>query len=140
MQTTSSFLDRVLPAIDRVAERYERLVTTTPDTSVRVPASPDWDVRDVTAHLVTVVSRYADGPSGTVVWAETPPDLPSINQDQIDGVGDAGNAELAAELRRRLDALGRQMLGYGDEIPSYRFTAARSCGPTRRSGSSSASC
>jgi uncharacterized protein (TIGR03083 family) len=121
MQTTSSFLDRVLPAIDRAAERYADLVTAAPDPTVRVPASPDWDVHDVTAHLVTVVSRYANGPAGTVTWAETPPDLPAINQDQVDGEGDATMAELVAELRRRLAALAEQMLGYGDEVPSYRF-------------------
>jgi hypothetical protein len=50
--TDVPYLDRVLPAIDAVADRFVTLATGAPDPAVRVPASPAWTVRDVAAHLV----------------------------------------------------------------------------------------
>jgi len=72
MQTTDSFLDRVMPAIDRAADQFTTL-TTTADPTVRLPASPQWTVRDVAAHLVTVSTRYADDPRGEGAWVARPP-------------------------------------------------------------------
>jgi uncharacterized protein (TIGR03083 family) len=120
MQTTSSFLDRVLPAIDRAADRFTTMTTTT-DPTVRVPASPDWTVRDVAAHLVTVGTRYADGPKGRGEWVARPPELAALNKEQVDEQGTADTAELAARLRTILADLAAQMIGYGGEIPSFRF-------------------
>jgi uncharacterized protein (TIGR03083 family) len=120
MQTTDSFLDRVVPAIDRVADRFSTM-TTTADPTVRVPASPEWTVRDVAAHLVTVAPRYAEGPRGRGSWAATPPDLAALNQEQLVGQRDADTAELAVRLRTSLADLIAQITGYGGEIPSFRF-------------------
>jgi mycothiol maleylpyruvate isomerase-like protein len=76
MQTTTSYLDRVVPAIDLVADRFVTMVTGAPDPTVRVPSTPAWTVRDVAAHLATVTVRCADGPEGRGVWTRTPMDLP----------------------------------------------------------------
>jgi uncharacterized protein (TIGR03083 family) len=121
MQTTTTYLDRVLPAIDLVADRFVTMVTGAPDPTVRVPSTPAWTVRDVAAHLVTVTVRYADGPEGRGVWTRTPMDLPGLNHDQLAALGIATVGELAARLRRELTALRAQVQGYGTDLPSYRF-------------------
>ena len=119
--TTTTYLDRVLPAIDLVADRFVTMVTGAPDPTVRVPSTPAWTVRDVAAHLVTVTVRYAAGPEGRGVWTRTPMDLPGLNHDQLAALGIATVGELAARLRRELTALRAQVQGYGTDLPSYRF-------------------
>jgi uncharacterized protein (TIGR03083 family) len=122
MQTTAtSYLDRVLPAIDLVTDRFAALVTAAPDPAVRVPTSPGWTVRDVAVHLATVVIRYADGPEGRGVWTKTPLDLPALNHDQIEATGAATVADPVASLRQELAALQAQIQGYGSSPPSFRF-------------------
>jgi uncharacterized protein (TIGR03083 family) len=121
MQTATRYLDRVLPAIDLVADRFAALVTAAPDPTVRVPTSPDWTVRDVAAHLVTVTVRYADGPEGRGVWTRTPLDLPALNHDQVAALGIVTVGELAARLRQELTAVRAQIRGYGSNVPSFRF-------------------
>jgi len=123
MQTTanSSYLDRVLPAIDLAADRFVTLVTGTPDPAMPVPTAPGWTVRDVAAHLVTVTVRYADGPEGRGVWTKTPIDLPALNHDQIAALGTVTVGELAARLRQELTEVRGQIQGYGNATPSFRF-------------------
>ena len=50
-----------MPALDDTAGRFAALVTSAPDTTVQVPGSPGWTVRDVAAHVATVTVRYCDG-------------------------------------------------------------------------------
>lgn len=121
MQTTSSYLDGVLPAIDGAAERFVTLVTTAPDPAVRVPSSPEWTVRDVAAHLASVVPNFADGPRGRGAWVSTPIDLPELNREQIQALGAVSVGELCARLRQDLADLVAQIRGYGAEAPSFRF-------------------
>lgn len=121
MQTTSSYLDGVLPAIDGAAERFVTLVTTAPDPAVRVPSSPEWTVRDVAAHLASVVPNFADGPRGRGAWVSTPIDLPELNREQIQALGAVSVGELCARLRQDLADLVAQIWGYGAEAPSFRF-------------------
>lgn len=121
MQTTTSYLDRVLPAIDVATDRFVTMVTAAPDPTVRVPSSPDWTVRDVAAHLVTVAPRYAAGPEGRGAWVSTPADLPRLNRDQLEALGSATVTELTARLRRELAALRAQVQAYGSQVPSFRF-------------------
>lgn len=121
MQTATSYLDSVLPAIDSVADRFTALVTAAPDPAVQVPSSPGWTVRDVAAHLATVAVRYADGPEGRGVWTETPLDLPALNHHQIKTLGTATVGDLAASLRQELAALQVQIRGYSGSPPSFRF-------------------
>jgi len=121
MQTTAVYLDQVLPAIDLVAERFVTLVTGAPDPAVPVPTAPGWTVRDVAAHLATVAVRYADGPEGRGTWTETPVELPELNHDQIAALGTMSAVELAARLSKEVAAVGGQIQGYGNAMPSFRF-------------------
>src|SRR5919197_4631830 len=100
--TDVPYLDRVLPAIDAVADRFVTLATGAPDPAVRVPASPAWTVRDVAAPLVTVTVRYADGPEGRGTWTPTPVELAGLNHDQLGQLAGATVGELTARLRRDL--------------------------------------
>ena len=120
MQTTTAYLQRVEPALERAAGRFRELVTSAPDPDTRVPGA-DWTVRDVAAHVATVVPRYADGPEGRGDWAARPPDLAAINQRQIEALGPAGIDDLAGRLGRDVAALAAQVRSYGDRPPSFRF-------------------
>lgn len=121
MQTAASYLDRVLPAIDAAGDRFAALVTAAPSPATPVPDTPGWTVRDVAAHLATVVVRYADGPEGRGTWTSTPLDLPALNHDQIQALGAATAGDLAASLRRDLAELQAQIRGYGSSLPRFRF-------------------
>jgi uncharacterized protein (TIGR03083 family) len=121
MQTATSYLDRVRPAVDVAADRFVTLVTGAPDPAVPVPAAPGWTVRDVAAHLVTVTVRYADGPEGRGVWTKTPMDLPALNHDQLAALATVTLDELAARLRQQVTAVLAQIQGYGSDTPSFRF-------------------
>jgi uncharacterized protein (TIGR03083 family) len=120
MQTTTTYLDRVRPAIEQAGERFAILVTAAPDPDLRLPHS-DWTVREATAHVVTVAPRYADGPERRGTWVDDPPALPALNQAQIRALGTRTTTELAAQLRRDLTGLCDQVEGYGATPPSFRF-------------------
>ena len=121
VQTATSYLDRVLPAIDLAASRFAALVTAAPDPAVQVPDTPGWTVRDVAAHLATVVVRYADGPQRRGTWTSTPLELPALNHAQIRALGAMTAGDLAASLHRELAALRAQIQGYGGKLPAFRF-------------------
>ena len=70
MATATAYLDRVLPAIDRLGERFAALVTSAPDPAAPIPDS-EWTVRDATAHVVSVARRYIDGPEGRGTWVSS---------------------------------------------------------------------
>ena len=120
MQATTTYLDRVRPAIEEVGERFATLVSAAPDPSRRIRHS-NWTVSEATAHVVTVAPRYADGPEGRGTWVQDPKALPELNQGQIRALGIHSMAELAAQLRHDLAALGDQVAGYGSAPPSFRF-------------------
>jgi uncharacterized protein (TIGR03083 family) len=121
MQTAASYLERVLPAIDDAAGRFAALVTAAPSPATTVPDTPGWTIRDVAAHLVTVVARYADGPKGRGTWTSTPLELPALNHDQMQALGGVATGDLAASLRRELATLQAQIHGYGSSLPLFRF-------------------
>jgi uncharacterized protein (TIGR03083 family) len=120
MATASAYLDRVLPAIDRLAERFTALVTSAPDPAAPIPDS-DWTVGDATAHVVTVARRFIDRPEGRGTWVPDPRDLGALNDAQIRALGDPDLAALAAGLRRDLTELAVQVRAYGTAPPSFRF-------------------
>jgi uncharacterized protein (TIGR03083 family) len=120
MATATAYLDRVLPAIDRLAERFAALVTSAPDPSAPIPGSA-WTVRDATAHVVTVARRFIDGPEGRGTWVPDPRDLAALNDTQIQALAGLDMPELAARLRRDLTALAAQVRAYGTAPPSFRF-------------------
>jgi uncharacterized protein (TIGR03083 family) len=118
--TATAYLDRVLPSIDRVADRFAALVTAAPDPAAPIPDS-EWTVRDATAHVVSVARRYIDGPEGRGTWVPDPRDLAALNDTQIEALADLDMAGLAARLRRDLAALAAQLRAYGTAPPSFRF-------------------
>jgi uncharacterized protein (TIGR03083 family) len=120
MQTTT-YLDRVRPAITQMGERFADLVTAAPDPDRKVPHSPDWTIQEATAHVVTVAVRYADGPERRSTWVDDPQALPELNQAQIQALGTRDTAELADQLRHDLAALCHQIESYGTAPPSFRF-------------------
>jgi Mycothiol maleylpyruvate isomerase N-terminal domain len=77
MQATTTYLDRVRPAIRQVGERLAVLVTGAPDPDLPVPTSPDWTVREATAHLVTVAPGTPPVPSAAAPGSRTPGSCPS---------------------------------------------------------------
>jgi uncharacterized protein (TIGR03083 family) len=120
MASGTAYLDRVLPAIDRLAGRFATLVTSAPDPAAAIPDS-DWTVRDASAHVVTVARRYIDGPEGRGTWVPDPRDLGALNDAQIDTLAGLDMEELAARLRRDLSALAVQVRAYGAGPPSFQF-------------------
>jgi uncharacterized protein (TIGR03083 family) len=120
MATATAYLDRVLPAIDRLGERFAALVTSAPDPAAPIPDS-QWTVRDATAHVVTVVRRCIDGPEGRGTFVPDPRDLAALNDTQIQALGDLDMAALTDRLRRDLAALAAQLRGYGTAPPTFRF-------------------
>jgi len=120
MRTTSTYPERVLPALDRVAGRFTTLLDSLPDPAAPVPGSA-WSVRDAAAHVATVVPRYADGPEGRGAWTEDPRGLAAINEEQLRAFGTADLGELAARVRRDLVALVAQVRAYGEQPPTFRF-------------------
>jgi 2-polyprenyl-6-hydroxyphenyl methylase/3-demethylubiquinone-9 3-methyltransferase len=52
-----------------------------------IPSTPQWTILQAAEHVVTVVTRYADGPQGRGAWVADPRDLPALNQAQIDALG-----------------------------------------------------
>jgi uncharacterized protein (TIGR03083 family) len=120
MATATAYLDRVLPAIDRLGERFAALVTSAPDPATPIPDA-EWTMRDATAHVVSVARRYIDGPEGRGTWVPDPRDLAALNDAQIQDLADLDMAELAARLRRDLAALATQLRAYGTAPPSFTF-------------------
>jgi uncharacterized protein (TIGR03083 family) len=121
VMSANSYLGQVLPALDDTAGRFAALVASAPDTTVPVPGSPGWTVRDVAAHLASVAVRYSDGPEGRGIWTPTPGGLAGLNDDQIAALGTASAGELAAQMQRHLGALRAQIQGYGGQMPAFRF-------------------
>jgi len=120
MPTTTSYLAHVQPAIDQVAERLAALASAVPDPDARLVRS-HWTVRQATAHLVTVVPRYADGPEGRGDWVGDRRQLAALNDAQLPALATASMGELAGQLRQRLAALRTQLHGYGGLMPTFRF-------------------
>jgi uncharacterized protein (TIGR03083 family) len=120
-QTSTPYLDQVLPAIDSVAERLTTLLSDVVDPALPVPALPGWSVQDVAAHLVTVVVRYSDGPEGRGTWTPTWVELPALNDLQLEKVRRTSLGELSTQLREELTLVAAQIRGYGSPPPSYRF-------------------
>ena len=120
MRTTTSFLTRVQPAIDEVGERFAALAATASDPQARLARS-DWTVRQATAHLVTVVPRYADGPEGRGTWVPDRQQLAALNDAQLRALGTLSMAQLGGQVRQHLADLRAQLQGYGRLLPTFRF-------------------
>jgi uncharacterized protein (TIGR03083 family) len=116
-------LDRheLLHEISDVAERLIAMVEAAPDSSVSVPASPEWSVVEAFAHVATVAPRYAQGPVGAGEWAESADELPDLNARQITSLPSLDVAAVAGELRVSLKELEDVIGSFGEEQPEFRF-------------------
>jgi uncharacterized protein (TIGR03083 family) len=120
MAAAVAYLDRVQPALDRAAARFRDAATSALYPNAKVPGT-EWTIRDVTAHVASVIARYAEGPEGGGTWAERPADLAAINQRSIEALAGVPMDELGARIDRDLAALVAQVRSYGDPPPSFRF-------------------
>ncbi|HYY81118.1 MAG TPA: maleylpyruvate isomerase family mycothiol-dependent enzyme [Actinomycetes bacterium] len=121
MPSATSYLDRVLPAIDVVGGRFAALATSAADPDAPVPSLPGWTVRQAVEHVVTVAPRYARGPEGGGSWVADPRELAALNQAEIEALDSMDMAGLAGRLQGELAALASQVEGYGGQPPSFRF-------------------
>jgi uncharacterized protein (TIGR03083 family) len=108
-------------ALDAVAGRLVELVTSAPDPTVRVPATPAWTVAQAFAHVVTVAPRYDKGAHQRGEFVTVVEDLAGLNDREIGELGHQDVDRLTAELRAGLDALYETIDGFGDAQPVYRF-------------------
>ena len=110
-----------LAAIDEVAERLSEMVTTAPDTAVRVPGSPQWTIAEAYAHVATVAPRYSQGPRHEGEWVEDVGDLPGLNQRQLASVPARDVGAVRDRLHASLADLKRLIGSYGERQPVFTF-------------------
>ena len=78
-------------------------------------------MRQATAHLVSVVPRYADGPEGRGSWVADRQQLAALNDCQLHALATVSMGELAGQLRQGLAALRTRLQGHGGLMPTFRF-------------------
>ena len=101
-------------------QRYSELARSAADDARPLPGS-EWTVREAVAHVTTVAPRYAKFPHGTQRLADTPAELPALNGEEIEALGERPVAEMLTMLADAVDAVIVQVEGFGDEPPQYRF-------------------
>jgi uncharacterized protein (TIGR03083 family) len=125
---TTSYLDEVTAALGEVSEQFMSLVQNASNPDQRVPKSPEWTIKDVTAHVTSVVPRFSLGPQGAGEWAQTPGELPELNQRQGQALADLSVDQLVQTQRSDLKSLLDQIRGYGDAPPVFGFHGGASVG------------
>lgn len=111
--------------IEQLSQRFAELVATGPPATP-VSGSPGWTVRDVVAHMATVVPRYVQGLRGGGAWVDDPADLPALNEQLLRELGPVPVPELVDRIRSDVRSLLAQIRGYGDEVPTFRFNGGES--------------
>ena len=101
-------------------QRYSELARSAADDARPLPGS-EWTVREAVAHVTTVAPRYAKFPSGTQRLADTPAELPALNGEEIEALGELPVAEMLTVLADAVEAVIGQVEGFGDQPPQYRF-------------------
>ena len=114
-------MDRLAPALRASSARVIELVRSTPDIDVTVPASPRWTVLQTFGHLVNVTPRFVAGPQGGGTWADEPPALAGINDDELSGLGELWLPDLIVEFQDAVEDVIRRVGRFGDEPPAYRY-------------------
>jgi uncharacterized protein (TIGR03083 family) len=112
---------QITASLDGLATRATDLLATAGNTRSARPVSPVWTVRDVAAHLATVVLRYRDGPEGRGTWFDDPSELAALNRAQLCELDDVELPALARRIRGDVDGLIDQIDSYGDDQPCFRF-------------------
>ena len=100
--------------------RYAELARSAADGAEPLPRSA-WTVRESVAHVATVAPRYAKFPYGTQRLAETPADLPALNGEEIEALGERPVGELLVLLQDAVEAVIGQVEAYREQPPEYRF-------------------
>ena len=114
-------MDRLAPALRASSARVIELVRSTPDIDVTVPASPRWNVLQAFGHLVNVTPRFVAGPQGGGTWADEPPALAGINDDELSGLGALWLPDLIVEFQDAVEDVIRRVERFGDDPPAYRY-------------------
>lgn len=91
-------------AATTAAEQLIALVRSAPDPAAPVPATPPWTITDVFGHVAMEPGRYRDLALGGGHWPARAADLPAFNNAQIADLPTRNIDELAAILRRDLQA------------------------------------
>ena len=107
-------MDRLAPALRASSARVIELVRSTPDIDVTVPASPRWNVLQTFGHLVNVTPRFVAGPQGGGTWADEPPALAGINDDELSGLGELWLPDLIVEFQDAVEDVIRRVERLGD--------------------------
>jgi uncharacterized protein (TIGR03083 family) len=121
MAAAVAYLDRVQPALERAGDRFRDRAVAALYPNAKITGSEEWTIRDTTAHVASVIARYADGVEGGGTWAERPAELADINQRSIEALEGVSMDELGAMIVRDLANLVARVRSYGDDPPSFRF-------------------
>jgi uncharacterized protein (TIGR03083 family) len=111
----------ILAAIDEAAARLIAMVTSAPDTSMRVAATPEWTVAEAFAHVATVAPRYVRGAHHEGEWVRSAHDLADLNARQLTALADRDVGAVAQMLARSLAELATVIEGFGDDQPVFTF-------------------
>jgi uncharacterized protein (TIGR03083 family) len=114
-------MDRLAPALRASSARVIELVRSAPDVHVTVPASPAWNVLRTVGHLVNVTPRFAAGPEGAGTWADGPPELAGINDDELSKLGELRLPDLLVAFEDAVEDVIRRVGRLGDEPSAYRY-------------------
>jgi Mycothiol maleylpyruvate isomerase N-terminal domain len=128
MPTATFDRTATLAAIDEVAGRLIAMVTTAPDPTVRVPATPQWTVAEAFAHVGTVAPRYVQGARQEGEWVRDVGDLADLNARQLAALPGTEVPVVAEHLRAALAGLARLITGFGDRQPVFTFHGGQRIG------------
>lgn len=101
-------------------QRYAELARSAADDTRRLAGSA-WTVREAVAHLATAAPRFVKFPQGTQRVADRPADLPALNAEEIEALGDRTVAELLSLLEDSVEEAIGQIKAYGDKPPVFCF-------------------
>ena len=116
-----------LAAIDRVADRLIAMMATA-DPALPVPATPQWTVAELFAHVATVAPRYSQGARREGEWVASAGDLGELNARQLAALPKTDVATVSASLRASLAELAALITGYGDTQPVFTFHGGQRIG------------
>jgi hypothetical protein len=102
------------------ARRYAALARSAADGSQQLAGSA-WTVREAVAHVATAAPRFAKFPQGTQRVVRAPAEVPALNAEEIEALGDRTPGELAGLLENLVEQVISQIEGYGDNPPAFRF-------------------
>ena len=114
-------MERLAPALRASSARVMELVRSAPDVGIVVPASPEWNVLQTIGHLVNVTPRFAAGPEGAGTWADEPPELARINDDELSSLGELRLPELLVAFEDAVEDVIRRVGGLGEGSRAYRY-------------------